>query len=744
MIPTNSSGSTNGCDNISSNCVIWQGPDISCIDLCNGDSISEVVFKLATKVCDLLESGVDVNPNLEGLDLTCLNIRGVTPTELVPVLQAMINQICLNADSGGGGNEKSNSLPIMTLPACMQYDDKSGNPVTQLPLDEFATLIANQVCDNLASINTINSTLSSLNARIDVLEACVLPCSGGVVEAQIVPTCVSNVGNLTNVSVVVLALESAFCELRNAVGFPSAINSAISQSAITGSYTQLSNRDASYSGIVGWNNSASTLAQSMQNAWVVLDDMYAAITDIQTNCCPGGCDGIIFSYSTANTISGGTGLITDVVFNFINSSIPSTFNDSAGFSKITIVDAKGVSTQQIVSVSSLQNNSTGISINVASLDTAGDLNATVEFSVTDGNDTCTAIQSSIITGIIPCPSMTLSSITENSFNFQFNNLLGSTATYLIEVINSFGTVIASDTVNNPGSSVTGSFSGLIPQTIYNVRLTVSISGSSNVCPDVPVETLTADAPCSQGMDVVFLVDYTSSMTSQIQTIQSGAANLVSTIDSSSGSNNYRIGLTTVDETTGDPNYGTCADYTALPTTQRLVVAGSAGTNLIYTAWEMFANDNGTAFTTQLNKLAGGVDGTCINMGSGAGGAEPMDLALQQVVGGAAFNGAFRNNVAKYVILITDNLPGGDEDIMNMTTYSRILSLITTCNNNGIKVFCMGAGVDMDWDNGGTISPAVYPWRELATGTGATYTTSTDPSTISSLITSGCGGGTPLT
>ena len=104
---------------------------------------------------------------------------------------------------------------------------------------------------------------------------------------------------------------------------------------------------------------------------------------------------------------------------------------------------------------------------------------------------------------------------------------------------------------------------------------------------------------------------------------------------------------------------------------------------------MFANDNGTAFTTQLNKLAGGVDGTCVNMGSGAGNAEPMDLALQQVVGGAAFNGAFRNNVAKYVILITDNLPGGDEDAMNMTTYSRIQSLITTCNNNGIKVFCMG-------------------------------------------------------
>ena len=58
MIPTNSSGTTNGCDNISSNCVVWQGPDIACIDLCSGDTISEVTAKIATKVCDIITNGV--------------------------------------------------------------------------------------------------------------------------------------------------------------------------------------------------------------------------------------------------------------------------------------------------------------------------------------------------------------------------------------------------------------------------------------------------------------------------------------------------------------------------------------------------------------------------------------------------------------------------------------------------------------------------------------------------------------
>ena len=187
MIPTNSSISTNGCDNISSNCVIWQGPDIACIDLCSGDTISEVTKKIGDKVCQIITDGVTANPSLTGLDLSCLNIQGQTPTTLVPVLQAMVTQICANASSSGG---TTTTLPMMVLPACLQYNDASGNPVTELRLDAFATLIANQVCTNLASINTINTTLTSLDTRIDVLEACVLPCSGGVVDTQIIPTCV--------------------------------------------------------------------------------------------------------------------------------------------------------------------------------------------------------------------------------------------------------------------------------------------------------------------------------------------------------------------------------------------------------------------------------------------------------------------------------------------------------------------------------------------------------------------------
>ena len=250
-------------------------PDIACINLCSGDTVTEVVFKLATEVCKIITDGVVSNPSLAGLDLTCLNIPGITPTELVPVLQALVDQICSNKSS----DVQTFDLPIMTLPACLQYTDANGNPVTQLRLDLFATLIANQVCTNLASINLINSALTSITGRLVILEACVLPCSGAITETQVIPTCVMP-SVLTNVSVLLLALEARFCSLETAVGLPAAILSTIQQTFLTSSSAQLTNPGSNYGSIGGWTNSPVNLAQSVQNAWVVIDDMYTAIASI--------------------------------------------------------------------------------------------------------------------------------------------------------------------------------------------------------------------------------------------------------------------------------------------------------------------------------------------------------------------------------------------------------------------------------------------------------------------------------
>ena len=745
MIPTNSSGTTNGCDNISSNCVVWQGPDITCIDLCTGDTITDVTHKLATKVCKLITDGVTANPSLAGLDLSCLKIPGIAPTELVPVLQAMVVQICANTGTGQVPNSSSNlspssqvqaDLPIMTLPACMQYNDASGNPVTTLRLDLFATLISQQVCTNLASIQVINTTLTSYSSRLDVLEACVLPCSSAVVEKQVVPTCIMNVGVLTDVSVLLLALEVRFCALETAVGLPAAINLAIGQTTITSSTLSLSGNKAAYGALGGWNSTVTSLAQSVQNSWIVMDDLYAAVANIQTNCCPSGCEGITYGFTTTE-IFASSGLISSVNFNFQNSSIPNDFNDASGFSVIKVTDVAGVVAQSTVSVSTLQNSVGGIDLSVATLNTAQSMTAQVQYGFTNGVDTCDSIQSSTIKGVVPCPTtITVSGVTATGATVSFSQLLGSTAVYKIDILNAANVIEQSYTQNNPTGTVSHNFTGLTPNTPYNVRVTTTFGGASEICALVPFGTAASSVACTSGMDVAFVLDYTSANSITVTALQNGVAGMVNTIDTQSGTNTYRMALVTSDQTAATtPAYNGCADYSGLPTAQRLNLIGSTGSYQVATAWEMFQNDNGATFTSQLAKLNTGVDGTCINMGTGIGSTtSPTDYVSGLVTGGSVLAGAFRSGVAKYVVITTDRLPGGTSQAFDINTWTGIQQTIANANNLGIKYIVVGSGVDLS----GTINGLqIYPWRALATQTSGGYDNIASPATINSLLVSTC-------
>ena len=732
MIPTNSSGTTNGCDNISSNCVVWQGPDITCIDLCSGDTISEVTAKIATKVCNLITSGVISNPSLTGLDLTCLNISGVTPTEIVPVLQAMVVQICTNSTSV----QPTSSLPIMTLPACLQYNDVNGNPVTELRLDLFASLIANQVCTNLSSINLINSTVTSYSSRLDVLEACVLPCSGAVVEAQIVPTCVSNIGVQTNVSVVLSALEIAYCTLVGGTGTVAQMNLAIAQSTIVSASPTRDNSAATYSSIAGWNATASTLAQSLQNAWVIIDDLYAAVGDIQTNCCATGCAGVTFAYTTATSTSG-QGTINNVNFSFLGSTIPNTFSDSAGFTLVKLTDALGASLSSTVSVSSLQNNTSGFDFSTGSLNTQQELTVNVDFSVTNGPDTCEANQTSKVTGLVPCVgSLAAGSVSSTGVVVTFLQSLGTTAQYTIDILtNPGGAVVSTTIINNPAASVSQSITGLTPNTPFNIRVTANFGGAINVCPMVAFSTITNNAACTSGIDIGIVLDYTSTNSAAITAIKADIANLITTVNSSSGSNVYRMSLVTADENAaGLPNYAACADYTGLPAAQKINAINSNGTYQTITAWEMFQNDNGTTLTSQLAKLSGGVNGTCVNLGAGVGTADPTDYAAQLITGASNFTNTFRANVAKFIVIVTDSLPGGTQDAFNQTVYSGIQQMIVDANIKGVRYIIVGAGVDLSGTISGTV---VYPWRELAIQTSGGYNNDPSISQISGILSTIC-------
>jgi len=90
----------------SSNQILWDGPNIPCIDLCKGDTITDVVYKLATEVCKIMEQLDPANYNLECLELDhCDNIT------FQQLFQALINQVYCENGNGGGGNNGGGGTP---------------------------------------------------------------------------------------------------------------------------------------------------------------------------------------------------------------------------------------------------------------------------------------------------------------------------------------------------------------------------------------------------------------------------------------------------------------------------------------------------------------------------------------------------------------------------------------------------------------------------------------------------------
>lgn len=244
--------------------------------------------------------------------------------------------------------------------------------------------------------------------------------------------------------------------------------------------------------------------------------------------------------------------------------------------------------------------------------------------------------------------------------------------------------------------------------------------------------LNAVITCADGMDVVFLVDFTGSMGDAIDAIKAAIASIVDTIVTESG-DNYRLGLVLFDEV--DPNqpppfnalpYINKAAYTGLPSEQKYVniydIAGNTDDrNQYITALQVFSDNNESSFSSQLNLL----NTTNFPLGYGVGSPEPSDMGVDRIVN-YDLVGAFRDNVSKLIILITDDTPSGEDDNTDATDTAFINTLVTDCNAKGIKVLLMKKD-----------SNSVAPLETLALNTGGLVSDSFTPSAIISSIENIC-------
>ena len=406
MLPTKSNTAEKGCSPVSSNCVVWQGPDLSCINLCKGDTISDITYKVATQLCTIKDE-----LDLTDLDLSCLlNFCAAVnpaPTEktLSAVLEFIIDKICcLNSIVENIDLSSTYVEPTLSLPSCLQYTDQTTNQlITVLQHNQYTLRLANQFCVLKSTVDGHTSQISSLDTRVTVLENEPDP-----TLPLVTPTCLLVPGQTTEINALVEALETDFCNMKASLGSYSNITTAVAQQCANLGTANALGTAGTMSQITGWQPVAGTLAYSFQNLWLTVCDLRTAVAQIQQALDLNDCAQFALDF-TVSAASGRT--VVNIDFN-PGTTIPSLFTNSSGNgTTIKITDGINTVTYSAVDLVNLAASSTAFfqaTVNSStitnSLNVTSNYTITVDASITKDGKTCQRTLTKTL--LVECPIVT--------------------------------------------------------------------------------------------------------------------------------------------------------------------------------------------------------------------------------------------------------------------------------------------------------------------------------------------------
>jgi hypothetical protein len=323
VTPSKSSANKQTCPDVtSSNCIVWNGPDIPCISICQGDTISEVVYKAGLVICELKDS-----INLEDTDLKCLVESCLTCPDPVKtlknVIQLLINKVCTleeAIENIDGGTTTDSEVFNVNL-RCLAVIDGSGNVLNDDNNDEIIQSIIDQVCDNKTDIELLQNQVEDIDTRLTDLEDAPAP------TLEIPDVNGSCYGTNASITDVVEDMAIDVCDYKEALGTVTQITQAISQ--------QCTNLQVTYGGTTGFTATPTTLSQGVRNLWIVLCDVLNRVTSIEDTCCAPTCEAVKVGFQTVFD----TNVVKLQFTSGAGTSIPFGFTDCG--SEVTISDSDG-------------------------------------------------------------------------------------------------------------------------------------------------------------------------------------------------------------------------------------------------------------------------------------------------------------------------------------------------------------------------------------------------------------------
>lgn len=275
------------CSPISSNCVIWQGPDIPCIKLCTGDTVSDVIHKLATELCNIMDL-LDVN----GYDLSCFDLASCKPQNIQELIQFLIDRICaIEAAQAAAAaipattvtTRSTSADTLVTVAPCFVV-----GTTTVMTIAEYAQAMGARICSLVDQITIINNQITNLDIRVTALETAPTPTftvPSISVDCTLSAIVVSP-GTYTLTEVLDALVNDGtygYCALRSTTGLPADILAAVQSQCIVDTDDSLvygTPFSVAYLGQWVPIASTNTVADAINNIWLSLCDVYQYVSSL--------------------------------------------------------------------------------------------------------------------------------------------------------------------------------------------------------------------------------------------------------------------------------------------------------------------------------------------------------------------------------------------------------------------------------------------------------------------------------
>lgn len=512
MLPTNSGRAKDkGCNPVSSNCVVWQGPDLGCIGVCKGDTISDVLANTAEELCILVDMF-----DLSNFDFSCLAIpNSEIPVDAGDLIQILIERVCAleGIDPTTGTTTTSGDCPdscIVPIADCFYYTNPQGDIITTMTLTEYVTAIGNRVCDLVNDIVSLQNQVETLQLQINGTAtspgARKAPTSEGLVgdvealeedkadktslEYQ-VNTKTDPSAGIQYITDALRSVEDNTLRYFDASGTPTSLYQNMLKAGLIDDEAKLFGT-GTMSTISGWNTNAQTSAESLGNLWLSVLDLRSAVEYMQENCCSTGCSDIWLNFRATVSIGASTIL---TIFTDGSTGFTPDWKECNNVTQVTVTDAAGNSSTFSTSLIAIMDDPSGYSIDITgtSIDPTLDLTVSPDtcFTNTATEATCEKCYEYVILAAADCPA-TILTVYTTSVSYQFSATAGYS--YIVNVYyNGGSTPVASQIIATPGVTVINTIFGLLSETDYELEvIVVDAAGGETPCARQAFTTLASD------------------------------------------------------------------------------------------------------------------------------------------------------------------------------------------------------------------------------------------------------------